>query len=77
MNKNKTRCPWLNIKNPLYVIYHDREWGRPIHCDRMLFEMLCLEGAQAGLSWETVLNKREHYKKVYKNFDPAKSFEVY
>ncbi len=67
-----TRCPWLNLSNELYVEYHDREWGRPIHDDRLHFEMITLEGAQAGLSWETVLKKREHYRKVFANFDPNK-----
>jgi DNA-3-methyladenine glycosylase I len=68
----KTRCPWLNLKNPLYVEYHDREWGRPIHDDRLHFEMLTLEGAQAGLSWETVLNKRQRYREVFSDFVPQK-----
>ena len=68
----KTRCPWLNLKNPTYVEYHDREWGRPVHDDHIHFEFLILEGAQAGLSWETVLNKREHYRKAFANFDPEK-----
>jgi len=68
----KQRCPWVRGKNSLYVDYHDNEWGRPVHDDRHLFEMLILEGAQAGLSWETVLNKRERYKKVFENFDPQK-----
>ena len=69
MSKKK-RCPWLNEKNPLYVEYHDKEWGRPVHDDIRHFEMLTLEGAQAGLSWETVLKKREHYRKVFSYFDP-------
>jgi len=69
---SKKRCPWLKLKNPIYVEYHDKEWGRPVHDDRLHFEMITLEGAQAGLSWETVLNKRAHYKKVFKNFDPQK-----
>lgn len=68
----KERCPWLNLKNPLYIQYHDREWGRPIREENLLFECLTLEGAQAGLSWETVLNKRENYRKLFKNFDPKK-----
>lgn len=72
MEKKPTRCPWLNLKNPLYVEYHDLEWGRPVHDDPLHFEMIVLEGAQAGLSWETVLNKRAHYRKVYKDFDPQK-----
>ncbi|MCB0272322.1 MAG: DNA-3-methyladenine glycosylase I [Bdellovibrionales bacterium] len=72
MVSTKTRCPWLKLSNPRYVAYHDQEWGRPEHDDQMLFELLTLEGAQAGLSWETVLNKREHYRKVFMKFDPKK-----
>ena len=68
----KIRCPWLNEKNPIYVEYHDNEWGRPVHDDVRHFEMLTLEGAQAGLSWETVLKKRAHYRKVFAHFDPKK-----
>lgn len=70
--KHRLRCSWLNLKNDLYVAYHDKEWGRPVHDDMRHFEMLILEGAQAGLSWETVLNKREHYRKVFSGFDPRK-----
>jgi DNA-3-methyladenine glycosylase I len=66
----KKRCPWPS--NPLAVEYHDREWGVPVRDDRTLFEFLILEGAQAGLSWDTVLAKREHYRKVFDGFDPAK-----
>jgi DNA-3-methyladenine glycosylase I len=66
------RCEWVDMDNPLYVEYHDKEWGRPVHDDRLLFEMLILEGAQAGLSWSTVLSKRAHYKKVFDNFDVKK-----
>jgi DNA-3-methyladenine glycosylase I len=66
---NKTRCGWVNLKNPLYIQYHDEEWGRPIHDDHLLFELLCLEGAQAGVTWEMVLNKREEYRKCFWNFD--------
>lgn len=66
----KKRCSWPG--NPLAVEYHDREWGVPVHDDRVLFEFLILEGAQAGLSWDTVLKKREHYRKVFDGFDPAK-----
>lgn len=62
------RCHWASAE-PM-IAYHDREWGVPVHDDRSLFEMLCLEGAQAGLSWETVLRKRERYREVFKNFDP-------
>lgn len=63
------RCGWVN-SDPLYIRYHDEEWGVPVHDDRKLFEMLVLEGAQAGLSWYTVLKKREHYRKVFDGFDP-------
>jgi len=66
------RCEWVNEKNPLYIHYHDAEWGVPVHDDGRLFELLILEGAQAGLSWETILNKRENYRKAFKDFDPAK-----
>ncbi len=69
---SKSRCPWLNLNNPLYVEYHDREWGRPVHEDTKHFEMITLEGAQAGLSWETVLNKRQNYRKAFYGFDPLK-----
>lgn len=67
----KRRCGWLN-ENPLYIDYHDKEWGVPVYDDRLLFEMLCLEGAQAGLSWWTILQKREYYKKVFENFEAEK-----
>lgn len=67
----KQRCGWATA-DPLYETYHDTEWGRPIEDDRALFELLTLEGCQAGLSWITVLRKREHYRKVYDGFDPAK-----
>ena len=62
------RCTWVT-DDPLYIEYHDKEWGKPVYDDRLLFEMLCLEGAQAGLSWITVLKKRAHYKKVFYEFD--------
>jgi DNA-3-methyladenine glycosylase I len=68
----KPRCQWVNLKNPLYVAYHDHEWGEPVYDDRQHFELLILEGAQAGLSWETVLNKRDKYRKLFANFDPNK-----
>ena len=68
----KKRCFWVNLNNPLYVDYHDFEWGRPVHDDHHLFEMLILEGVQAGLSWETVLNKRAHYREMFNHFDPEK-----
>jgi DNA-3-methyladenine glycosylase I len=63
------RCPWA--KTDLYVQYHDTEWGVPVHDDRLLFEFLILEGAQAGLSWETILKKRENYRQAFDNFDPT------
>jgi DNA-3-methyladenine glycosylase I len=65
----KKRCHWVN-NEPLYIRYHDREWGVPVHRDRKLFEFLTLEGAQAGLSWFTILQRREGYRRVFKNFDP-------
>jgi DNA-3-methyladenine glycosylase I len=64
------RCHWA--KSDLMIAYHDREWGLPQHDDRVLFEFLILEGAQAGLSWETILKKRENYRKAFANFDPKK-----
>ena len=67
----KPRCGWASA-DPLYEQYHDREWGRPLRDDRALFELLTLEGCQAGLSWITVLRKREHYRRVYDGFDAAK-----
>lgn len=66
-----TRCRWVT-DDPLYLAYHDEEWGMPVRDDRLLFEMLILEGAQAGLSWLTVLKKRAHYRKVYDEFDVDK-----
>jgi DNA-3-methyladenine glycosylase I len=63
------RCPWA--KTDLYAQYHDTEWGVPIHDDRLLFEFVVLEGAQAGLSWETILNKRENYRAAFDQFEPA------
>ncbi len=68
----KVRCPWANTNNPLYVLYHDKEWGVPVQKDNKHFEMLTLEGAQAGLSWETILNKRENYRKAFAQFNPTK-----
>jgi DNA-3-methyladenine glycosylase I len=67
----KLRCAWCTT-DPLYLAYHDSEWGRPLHDDRKLFEMLCLEGAQAGLSWLTILRKRENYAKAFDGFDAEK-----
>jgi DNA-3-methyladenine glycosylase I len=72
MKENKKhRCAWPG-SDPLYIEYHDHEWGAPLHDDRKLFEMLILEGAQAGLSWITILRKREHYRKAFDGFDPKK-----
>lgn len=68
----KKRCTWAEGGNELYIQYHDREWGVPVHEDRKQFEFLILEGAQAGLSWSTVLNKREGYRKAFAVFDPVK-----
>lgn len=68
--ENQTRCGWVNT-DLLYVAYHDKEWGVPVYDDRKLFEMLCLEGAQAGLSWYTILQRREGYRIAFDGFDPA------
>ena len=68
----KTRCSWCNMSNPLYIEYHDREWGVPNFEEGYLFEMLILESFQAGLSWECVLNKRESFRSAFDGFDPAK-----
>src|ERR1700721_965653 len=70
MKTEKSRCPWPT--DELYIRYHDEEWGVPVHDDRLLFEFLILEGAQAGLSWRTVLNKRENYRKTLDHFDAEK-----
>jgi DNA-3-methyladenine glycosylase I len=70
----RIRCPWAG-DDPLYVDYHDTEWGVPLHDDRRLFEFLVLEGAQAGLSWLTILRKRENYRQVFDGFDPARIAE--
>lgn len=66
----KVRCDWA--RNELAIEYHDREWGRPVHDDQVFFEFLLLEGAQAGLSWDTILRKREAYRKAFDNFDPKR-----
>lgn len=71
MTIQKERCPWC-LSDPIYIEYHDKEWGVPLHDDRQLFELLILEGAQAGLSWLTVLKKRENYRKAFDNFDAKK-----
>lgn len=67
-----TRCAWVNLNEPVYITYHDEEWGTPRHDDGHLFEMLCLEGAQAGLSWLTILKKRQGYRAAFDQFDMAK-----
>ncbi len=69
--RTQKRCAWPN-DNPLMIEYHDKEWGIPVHDDRKLFEFLMLEGAQAGLTWQTVLNKRENYRKAFHGFDHTK-----
>ncbi|WOO41290.1 DNA-3-methyladenine glycosylase I [Rubellicoccus peritrichatus] len=66
------RCSWVPDGDELYAAYHDDEWGVPIHDDRLLFEFICLEGAQAGLSWNTILKKRENYRRIFDHFDAAK-----
>jgi DNA-3-methyladenine glycosylase I len=68
----KTRCGWARSDEPLYIRYHDREWGVPVHDDRRLFEFLLLEGAQAGLSWITILRKRDAYRRAFAEFDAEK-----
>jgi DNA-3-methyladenine glycosylase I len=69
----KKRCSWASgLHDPDYIKYHDEEWGRPVHDDQHLFEMLILEGAQAGLSWATILRKRPNYRKAFASFDPKK-----
>jgi DNA-3-methyladenine glycosylase I len=69
--KARPRCAWAG-DDPLMIAYHDREWGRPVHDDRVLFEFLVLEGAQAGLSWSTILRKRENYRRAFAGFDARK-----
>ncbi|HZW53903.1 MAG TPA: DNA-3-methyladenine glycosylase I [Candidatus Elarobacter sp.] len=68
---NQARCCWAGT-DPAMIAYHDREWGTPVHDDRVLFEFLVLEGAQAGLSWSTILHRRDGYRRAYREFDPAK-----
>jgi DNA-3-methyladenine glycosylase I len=70
--KNTQRCPWVDLTKPDYIEYHDREWGVPVRDDNVIFEFLTLEGAQAGLSWYTVLRKRGAYRRAFAGFDPAK-----
>jgi DNA-3-methyladenine glycosylase I len=72
VSRSRTRCAWAPPGKPLYLAYHDEQWGVPVHGERMLFEMLVLEGAQAGLSWETILNKRAAYRRAFDRFDPRR-----
>ena len=69
---DRVRCGWASGGDPLYESYHDEEWGVPLHDDRALFELLCLEGAQAGLAWITILRKRESYRSAFFGFDPER-----
>ena len=73
MEEKLCRCTWCNVKNKLYVDYHDKEWGIPTYDDKMLYELFVLEPFQAGLSWETILNKRENFRHAFDYFDPVKS----
>ncbi|MBM7637005.1 DNA-3-methyladenine glycosylase I [Streptococcus saliviloxodontae] len=66
------RCGWVKLNNPLYIAYHDEEWGKPLHDDRSLFELLCLETYQSGLSWETILNKRAAFKQAFHGYEVKK-----
>src|SRR5579863_10367430 len=70
--EGKKRCHWAPLDDPLYLAYHDKEWGVPVHDERRLFEFLILEGAQAGLSWSTILHKRENYRAAFDGFDPER-----
>ncbi len=72
INKTCCRCPWVDLTKPDYIDYHDHEWGVPVHDDLLWFEFLVLESAQAGLSWYTILRKRENYRLAFDQFDPAK-----
>jgi len=63
------RCSWVKMTNPLYIAYHDQEWGRPLHDEHALFELLCMETYQSGLSWETILNKRDAFRQVFHGYD--------
>src|SRR5690606_10294341 len=69
----KTRCSWVPLSDPAYVKYHDEEWGKPLHDDRALYELLILETFQAGLSWRCILHKRENFRKAYEGFYPEKT----
>jgi DNA-3-methyladenine glycosylase I len=75
LTKNVYRCPWVDLSKTDYVKYHDKEWGVPVFDDRLMFEFLTLESAQAGLSWYTVLKKRDHYRIAFENFEPEKVAE--
>lgn len=70
------RCSWVNLNNPIYVAYHDKEWGQPLHDDQALFELLCMETYQAGLSWETVLNKRQGFRSAFFDYDIQRVAEM-
>jgi DNA-3-methyladenine glycosylase I len=70
--KSIHRCPWVDLSKVDYVEYHDQEWGVPVYDDRLIFEFLSLESAQAGLSWYTILKRREHYRRAFENFEPEK-----
>ena len=70
------RCSWVKMTNPLYISYHDQEWGQPLHDDRALFELLCMETYQACLSWETVLNKRQAFREVFYNYQVQRVAEM-
>ncbi|KXT88043.1 DNA-3-methyladenine glycosylase I [Streptococcus oralis] len=72
----KTRCGWVKMTNPLYIAYHDEEWGQPLHDDQKLFELLCMETYQAGLSWETVLNKRQAFREAFHQYDLQRVAEM-
>jgi DNA-3-methyladenine glycosylase I len=75
MSKNRERlkrCPWVQLNNELSLSYHDKEWGVPVHDDRKHFEFLVLEGAQAGLSWQTILQRRKNYEEAFASFDPKR-----
>ncbi|MCD8330461.1 MAG: DNA-3-methyladenine glycosylase I, partial [Lachnospiraceae bacterium] len=72
MTEINRRCRYVNLKNPLYIRYHDEEWGVPEHSDQKLYELLILESFQAGLSWECILNKRENFRAAFNGFDVEK-----
>jgi DNA-3-methyladenine glycosylase I len=71
VDDGKVRCGWVDLRKPYYIAYHDEEWGRSVHDDRHHFELLCLEGAQCGLSWDIILRKRAGYKQAFRGFDPS------